>query len=66
VSNDDWIHVLIAHDNRQIAAFLAAGSLIRRHAAAGAVGFEVGIVLPDGSVRHLRAVVHSRFRASEN
>ena len=39
--NEDWIHVLIAHDNRQIAAFPAAGSLIRRHAAAGAVGFEV-------------------------
>jgi hypothetical protein len=34
--------MLIAHDNRQVAAFLAAGSLIRRDAAAGAVGFEVG------------------------
>jgi hypothetical protein len=40
--NDDWIHVLIAHDDRQVAAFLAAGSLIRGDAAAGAVGFYVG------------------------
>ena len=39
---DDWIHVLIAHDNRQVAAFLAPGSLIRGDAAAGAVGFEAG------------------------
>jgi hypothetical protein len=44
VLNDDWIYVLIAHDNRQIAAYLAAGSLIRRHATDGAVGFEVGPV----------------------
>jgi hypothetical protein len=28
VLNDDGIHVLIAHDNRQLAAYLAAGSLI--------------------------------------
>jgi hypothetical protein len=41
VLNDDWIRVLVAHDNRQLAAYLAAGSLIRRHAADGAVGFEV-------------------------
>jgi hypothetical protein len=40
--NEDWIHVLIAHDNRQVAAFLAAGSLIRRDAAAGAIGVQVG------------------------
>jgi hypothetical protein len=39
--NDDWIHVLIAHGNRQVAAFLAAGSLILRDAAAGAIRFEV-------------------------
>jgi len=62
--NDDWIHVLIAHDNRQVAAFLAPDSLIPRDAAAGAIGFEVGTA--HGSVRHLRAVVHSKFRASEN
>jgi hypothetical protein len=42
VLNDDGIYVLIAHDNRQIAAYLAAGSLIRRHATDGAVGFKVG------------------------
>jgi hypothetical protein len=39
--NDDWIHVFIAYDKRQVAAFLGAGSLIRQDAAAGAVGFEV-------------------------
>jgi len=34
----NWFH----DDHRQVAAFLAAGSLIRGDAAAGAVGFEVG------------------------
>jgi len=42
VNNQQGLSMLIAHDNRQVAAFLAAGSLIRRDAAAGAVGFEVG------------------------
>ena len=40
--NDNWIHVFIAHDKGQVAAFPADDNRIRRDAAAGAVGFEVG------------------------
>ncbi len=40
--NDDWIHMLIAHGNRQVVALLAAGGLIRGNTAIGAVSFELG------------------------
>ena len=40
--NDNWIHVFITHDEGQVAAFLPDDNLIRRDAAAGAVGLEAG------------------------
>jgi hypothetical protein len=61
--NDDWIHLLITHDNGQVAAFLAAGRLTHRDAAASAVGLEMGPA--HGEIRLEISVSLGNARSSE-